>query len=104
MVCAINGDGRVRFGLREWLGIFGSMVVVAGLSSAASLALIRSHTDDKERHESALEKETRIYRVVDREMDHHIEEGPHAGVEVMFREVMDRLTRIETKMEMIHKE
>lgn len=97
-MCRVDA-GRVRFGLKEWLGILGGMIAVAGLTSAVNYTLIRGHAANAAVHENDEQKTTRIYAVVDREFKHHIDAGPHAGVDAAMSEISTRLTRIETLLE-----
>jgi len=32
-VCKVNGDGRIRFGIKEWAGLCGLMLAVAALAN-----------------------------------------------------------------------
>lgn len=69
-MCEVNGDGRVRFGPREWMGIIGSMLAlcvvtlgavnwIVDTKMTAVVQEIRSHTEVSEKHQTIKQKDER---------------------------------------------
>jgi hypothetical protein len=98
-MATVNSNGVARFGVREWFGIVASMIAVATLTSGVNYAIINSHIGDSQIHQTAEQKTAMVYGITDREMTHHVDAGPHAGVTAAMSEINSRLTRIETLLE-----
>lgn len=73
-MCKVNGDGRVRFGPKEWAGI-GALMVSASVGTLTGVNWIidtkltpfRTHAADAERHQS-IEDKQRLF-ITRRELD-----------------------------------
>jgi len=104
-MCKVNGDGRVRFGVKEWSGIIAIVVAVSGLSRWSTVSAVESivnaHAQDSQRHESAEEKTNRIYRIIDREIDSKAISELSRNVAVLTQQVENlsaHLTELEQRL------
>lgn len=104
-----DGNGKVSFGWKEWLGILGSMLVLV----TVPMGTIQMHASDTQRHQTAQEKMELLKELMEeeralfrREMDHdrelmiqrvlaHENLGGHVKMETRWLEHDRRLGKLE---------
>ena len=71
---------RLKFDRGEWVKLLSIGIALVVLANGGTLVALRSHTGDTQLHQTIPQKQSQTYSIVDREMLHHVESGPHAGV------------------------
>jgi hypothetical protein len=103
-MCTTNARGFLRFGIREWVGIFSIVLALSAISSGVTVMAVKNmvdvHTSDTQRHENDKEKTARIYRILDREIDTQAITQLSANVAVLSEQVQTlsrQLERLENR-------